>query len=270
VARLLDAFREPSEASLLRLERGTAAWAPAGPGALHRRLAVALHRRALREVGHLDLPSPIGNYYAQDFERIMHDLAERADADLTFVHYRFKADLRLLALHRIPMGMYDLDGTAIPGRTLLRQAAWGALRLARVVFRCGGLAPFFSQHMVPHRVHLFSPEGRAHYLELLAQVLRRRPRIRGLVSAAWYNDPVVGRISPHLAYLREGLEALGGQTFRIGTTAEVVEDALVKSATRRRLHAAGTYVPTAYMIVVPRDCLLRAVGSPEDPAGDAR
>ena len=68
----------------------------------------------------------------------------------------------------------------------------------------------------------------------------------------------MAQISPRLAYLREGLKRISAQTFRIGTKTEVVEDALAKSATQRRVYATGAYVPTAYLVVVPRACLLRA------------
>jgi len=270
IVSLLEARTEPPNSSLLRLERGAASWAPAGPGSLHRRLAEALLQRAIAGLGTLGFPAPIAEYYADDFHRIGDDLAKWPDADLTFERYRFKADLRLLTFRRIPMGMYALDGSVIPRQTFLHQKPFDAWRMARVLLQSGGFSHFFSQHMVPQRVHLFNPEGRARYLDLLAELLKSRPRIRGLLSTAWYNDPVVATISPHLAYLREGLERLGAQTFRIGTSAEVVEDALVKSATRRQLHATGAYVPTAYLIVVPRACLLRARDIPSAQSHDAR
>jgi len=269
IAQLIDAWKEPPNARFLRLENGTASWAPHGPGALHRCLAASLHRRASGRVASLGLPAEVGTYYAEDLGRIGQELTASADADFSFKRYHFKADLRILALRRIPMGMYSLDGAAIPRQILIRQWPRAGWRLQRVVLECGGLAPFFSQHMVPHRVHLFSPDRRAHYLELLGEVLKSRPQIRGLMSTAWYNDPVVAKISPHLAYLREGLERLGAQTFRIGTTTEVVEDALAKSATRRRLHASGEYVPTAFLIVVPRRSLLQAFDIPDARIGHA-
>ena len=141
VACLLDAWTELPGSRLPELERHTAIWAPTGPGALHRRLARALVHRATRSLGDLDLPAPIGAYYTAEFNRIRDDLAQRADGGFSFTRYRFKADLRLLAFRRIPLGMYDLDGATIPRQMLLRQKPWDAWRLTQMVLECAGISP---------------------------------------------------------------------------------------------------------------------------------
>jgi hypothetical protein len=158
--------------------------------------------------------------------------------------------------------MYDLEVGGIPRRLVLRQGLRRGARLLAVVLRAGGFAPFFTQHLVSHRMRRFTPAEREAFLHRVGALLRLRPRIRGLLSTSWYNDPTVARISPQLAYLREGFERFGISVFPIGTGPDIVQDATAFSFERRRLFESGRYVPTAYLGVALRHQLL-ALDRPE-------
>ena len=127
----------------------------------------------------------------------------------------------------------------------------------RVIMRAGGFSPFFTQHVAPHRIALFNAEERQRFLVSAASLMRLRSEIRGLTSTAWYNDPKVGMISPHLAYLREGWNSWGHGVFKIGASHEAAQDAIARSRTRRRLLEEGTYAPTAYLGIALREQVLQ-------------
>jgi hypothetical protein len=258
----LDTMAEVSTSVLVALEhRVEQSLGQARLALVHRLLALRLHRERRRALESLDLPEEVQAFYREDFARIAGDTMTRPDDHFTFSNYRFKCDLRLLCLRRIPIGMYDLDVSGVPRRLLLRQPPRDAIRLLGDVLRCGGFYPFFTQHVVPHRLSYFNPVGRRRSLALSAHVLVARAEIRGLLSTAWYNDPAIERVSPHLAYLRASLEALGGHPYRIGSPPEVVSDALANSLARQRFHRAGAYQPTAYLMIVPRRALIERLSA---------
>jgi hypothetical protein len=256
-AAALDRLQEPPTAELRALEAGAAArWSAEEARRLNREVARTLHARHARALALLDVPADVRSGFEAEFARIAGDLERKPDAHWTFASYHVKATLRILALRRIPAGMYDLEVSGIPRSLVLRQRPRHALRLLAVVVRAGGFSPFFTQHLVDHRLRQFSPAERDAFLGRVGALLRRRPEIRGLLSTSWYNDPALARIRPQLAYLREGFERLGGALFRIGTTPDVVQDAMAFSFERRRLVESGRYVPTAYLGVALRPALL--------------
>ena len=48
----------------------------------------------------------------------------------------------------------------------------------------------------------FSPEGWMRFYLRTAELLRRDPRVKGLIGTSWLYDPALADVSPHLAYLR--------------------------------------------------------------------
>lgn len=249
---------EPAKSELLALEQDAIRSCPAlAMPALHRELARQLaadHSARLRSG---IWPDDIAAAFTAERTRIESEIQRKPDAHFSFANYRFKADMRILCLRRIPAGMYDLELSAIPKRILGTQGAGGAWRLLRVVTRAGGFSPFFTQHLAPHRMKLFTPSERNRFLGRVAALLQQRPEIRGLISTAWYNDPAVSNFSPQLAYLRDGWERWGQGVFRIGTSADVRHDATAFSFERRRLVEAGSYLPTAYLGIALRTQLMQ-------------
>jgi hypothetical protein len=256
--RVLDSLQEPPGAELEAIEReGALHWSQPQIAALHRELGRRLLLRNARRLAEVGPPDDFPASFETEFERINTELQQKPFAHFTFANYRFKADMRILSLRRIPAGMYDLEVSGVPRRLFGRQGPAAALRLARVIATAGGFSPFFTQHLVPHRMHLFSPVERGRFLRRTAALLLRRPEIRGLISTAWYNDPAIAKFSPRLAYLREGFETWGSGVFRIGTSAAVAKDAVAYSFERRRVVETGQYVPTAYLGIALRRQILR-------------
>lgn len=260
-AAALGAMMETPTAGLVALEDGVAdGLGRDAVGRLNRDLMRELQRRHRGALGELDVPVEVRAFWAEDFERLSAEIDGRPSSALTFRNYRFKADCRLLALRRMPLGMWDLEVTGIPWRLFLAQPAGDVPRLVWVIATSGGTRPYFRQHMAPRRMRLFNPEGRRQFMRLMAEMLRRRPSVKGFVSGGWYNDGEIHRVAPHLAYLRETLAEISAGIFRVGSSPDVVDDALANSPVRRRLYEQGQYRPVSYMGIAPRRKVLRVHG----------
>jgi hypothetical protein len=224
---------------------------------LNRSLAGNLATVHCERIERANLPEEIRSGFHDELARIQAEIGCKPPAHFSFANYRFKADMRILCAKRFPLGMYDLEVSGIPRSLLFRQRLNGAVRLIRVIVEAGGFSPFFTQHVAPHRIALFNPDERQRFLLRVASLLRSRSEIRGLISTAWYNDPKIAKISPHLAYLCEGWSRWGQGVFRIGASHEATQDAIARSQTRRSLVEEGSYVPMAYMGIALREQLLR-------------
>jgi hypothetical protein len=253
----IDTLREPHSRALVSLEQAALQrWPKEGVLALNRDLAERLLRRHQAKLQDAVWPLDITALFESESRRIRADLESKPLEHFTLARYRLKSDLRILAHRRIPAGMFDLDIGAVPRRLLLRQPPRGLWRLAAAVFEAGGFSPFYTQHTAPHRRSLFSESERNRLLQRVAALLEQRPDVRGLVSTAWWNDPAVSRISPHLSYLRDWFERYGAGVFVIGTSADVVQDAITLSFERRRQVESGEYQPTAYLGLASRSQVL--------------
>jgi hypothetical protein len=266
---LLEGLMEPPGHALVSLQQQVSAhFSPQQLAEVNRGLASNLARVHGKRIEHANLPIEIRSGFHDELARIQAEIERKPAAHFSFANYRFKADMRILCVRRFPAGMYDLEVSGIPRSLLLRQGIGGAVRLSRVILRAGGFWPFFTQHIAPHRIKLFSPDERERFLSRAASLLQKRDDIRGLISTAWYNDPAIARVGPQLAYLREGWQRWGCGVFRIGASPEVTQEAIAYSFERRRLVDAGKYLPTAYLGIALREQLLRfapGVGSQHEP-----
>ena len=64
------------------------------------------------------------------------------------------------------------------------------------------------------------------------------------------------KISPGLVFLRRVPEENGAQLFKVGTSEDSARDALLRSPERKRLHEAGKYRPTVYLLAWARHDML--------------
>jgi hypothetical protein len=176
----------------------------------------------------------------------------------------FLKDLGICRLTLIPCVSHIVyPWSGMPRRVLFQQPL-SVLPRAAAFFglRSHGFKPFLEHHVhLPMRGN-FSPEGRERFYVLTAQLLRWKPDAKGLMAGSWYFDPVVERISPRLAYLRQ-VPARHGALFLRGDFApnpNTIGSALSKSQTRRQLYEQGAYMPTSYYMVWARRDILKAYG----------
>lgn len=202
-------------------------------------------------------PESIIDRFRASFDRI-----ERTIAEPTLGVYRHDSDafLKDFAICRqkaIPVGgAHMVDTYSGFSRAALLSGGIGQFFrfLFLMLFVTRGNAPFYVTHTLPSEIEDFGPDGRDGCYARIAEMLERNPEIKGMYSASWFNDPALEQVSPRLAYLRQRPQENGAWVFRIG--ANIDGGALEKSPTRRKLHAEGSYVPTAYMVVWPRDKII--------------
>jgi hypothetical protein len=207
----------------------------------------------------LRLPPSAQRLYALQVHRI-----RRESVDETLNHFRlnhdfFLKDLALVVGRLLPMGAELVQPHSGIPRSLLWHAGPKQFFAGIQYFIVGrrGFLDYCSLHLEGRQLQGFNPEGwRQTYLRI-AELLSLNPGIAGVFGTAWFYDPVVAEISPHLAYLRTVREAGGARNFRGGTATYVTESAIAKSRRRAALYRQGKYQPRAYYLVWHRQELLR-------------
>lgn len=204
------------------------------------------------------LPSSIVSLIGIEIERITRSLESQDEAFYSLSNDLFLKDLGLCLLDLLPCGAEMVQvGAGIPRKVALRGGPRQALGGAYFFLaKTRGCAPFYALHMDPRQLTDFSPEGWNRTYLRIADLLGLHPEVKGVFGTAWFYDPEITRITPHLAYLREQRQAHGAWNFRFGPSEEALAGALEKSASRRRLHEAGRYTPSTYYLVWPRRELL--------------
>jgi hypothetical protein len=131
----------------------------------------------------------------------------------------------------------------------------------------GRTAPMLENHVHPDMLDRFDAQGRDACYGLVAQLLRQRPQLLGLLGTSWYYDPAVGRVSPHLAYLRDEPAGHGAIFLDAPTSEDSTRGALVRSRHRRAMHEAGRYTPRNETMIWPRQSVLDYAVARHDSPG---
>ena len=223
--------------------------------ALLRHLLCSLEARMLEE----DLPQEIRARVRNEACRIEAALDSEPDAFYSLDNDAFLKDLSILLLTLLPCGAELVQIRAgIPRSVVLRGGLRQFLRgLWFFGVRTHGFRPFLSLHMDVRFTEDFNPDGWHRTYLCIAELLRSRPELKGVFGTAWFYDPEIERISPHLSYLRVQREMAGARTFIYGPSESARRNALARSRTRRRLYEEGRYEPKSCYIVWPRRDLLR-------------
>jgi len=101
----------------------------------------------------------------------------------------------------------------------------------------------------------FSEQKRNESYCRIAQMLKIHSKVKGLLSASWMYDPQLAEISPRLMYLQETPLENGAETFYVSV--DYSGNALEKSKTRKELNEKGMYIPKIYLVIWPREALIR-------------
>ena len=167
-------------------------------------------------------------------------------------------DMALAMLTLVPCAaVMHLPGVGIGRKLLLRAgpAAWAKVLVA------GGRARYLEQHVhTPTLAATFNARGFEESYALAARLLRADKRLRGIFGTSWFYDPAAIRLSPRLAFLRDGPSARGGLFFAVGRDAESTALATAASPTRRAAAEAGSYHPCRYGLIWPRSDVLKHYG----------
>jgi len=205
------------------------------------------------------LDSEFALHYADTFNRIIDDI--KADPEFARIgRDTFLKDLWLARVVMIPaVAQVWWPRSGLSFRQL---AGAGAATAARILLRTGGRRPFLEGHTHDRLVAqgYWSKEGWLEALRLAALALEAFRTHKGVFSTAWYFDPAMERISPHLSFTAELQLDRGARRFRVGSSPTAVANATAKSRSRRSLYFEGQYLPTNFCVCWARHDLLSAFG----------
>jgi len=103
----------------------------------------------------------------------------------------------------------------------------------------------------------YGPDALAEILPTVFAFFRANPILQGCFGAGWLVDPALAEVSPHLAWYRESLAAMGAEFFVSENGPATTDLATRTSNTRRALVEAGKYRPQNYMWRLSRDALMQ-------------
>jgi hypothetical protein len=171
--------------------------------------------------------------------------------------YIFSALCKIVTLRRFPAGHLHWEISGFPRSAFLRARGFDRVRLASAVMRMGGVAPTFVPHNPWRKAPLVMLERQQHLsFYRMAVAMDRQPAIRGFVAQSWFHAPDVHKVSPHLAWVNRVFHEWGGVVVDAGP-AGPDSGVFERGETRRRLAAAGQYVPRLGLVVWPRRAMLR-------------
>jgi hypothetical protein len=232
---------------------------PSGQGAQGktrlRRAAVA--RLALRHFRVRDALSPsVASLYPDLFRRTAKFLTEGVGE--TYDEEYFAKDVRYALGVTAPAGALQFDFTYhISPKIILRDVLkCGALHTLLTYVGGTGWGRWYNEHIDLRAMREFNPDGWTAHCARMAEMLNLNPAVRGIIGVGWFYDPAVSENSPGLAYIRKTQMRHGGFLVRIGTEPHHIQNAIYRSAIRRRLYEEGRYMPTCYMMAWPRRSLI--------------
>ena len=201
----------------------------------------------------LKLPSGVCRLILERFS----DYAAQFESDDEWLNDASLRLHRICFLNWIPLGVYDFEYSSIPRSNILK-CPWSQKPqlLNYLCFHMKGLGPTVEMHLPPLKNQRFTKEASDQSHQLMAEVVRLQPEIKGISGSSWYCDPKALEISPHLAFVRELFCQNGGFVHKLGPTSGASRKALLKSERRRRMYEQGSYVPTDYARYWARDALI--------------
>jgi len=229
----------------------------------HKVLLIRSIQNSRKKLFFLELPNKIKSLYLKQFEKIIEQMSTNEESFYRYSNGRFCKDLALCRLRMIPAGAVLLEQGRLSRRFLLKkglsQFAKGMTFIIRELKACG---PFYQGHFDtrPGSICLseFNPEGWKQTFRRVAELLKMKPHIKGFFGNGWFHDPKLEIISPKLKFINEMMvyQNNGGKLFYNGIDQRSIEDATLKSPTRRKLYEEGLYMPANYLFIWPRHKLI--------------
>jgi hypothetical protein len=216
--------------------------------------AMAATRPALR--AHPNWPESLP-LWDEAMNRVLNRLSRRSDAELDYPNDLWAKDIALATGRLWHAGAQLIQPRmGLSRRLLLQGGAPTLLRGAAMLLMMRGHYPLYEMHTANHTLRYFSADGWAEAYRRIARALARDPEVKGVFGTAWFFDPAMERVSPHLAYLRQ-FPLDGGAVFlKVETSDSGRRDALSNSFPRQALHQAGKYDPQDYLMIWSRRAIL--------------
>lgn len=125
----------------------------------------------------------------------------------------------------------------------------------KLIAHCGGRKGYYQIHTHIPDLDQFNEQGWIDCFLGIAAMLKCHKHIKGVFGGSWFYDPRLVEISPHLEYLQTIPFYNGAFRFYIGV--DRTRNAFSASKKRLVLYNEGKYNPKSYLMVWPRDVLLK-------------
>jgi hypothetical protein len=230
---------------------------------INRLLVLDLAMRLPETVAARNIPDGVLALYPAAAARLQTYLQNGDDPDYCYPHEYFMKDLRFAAGLTVPCGAQIVDLRSVIGYKALWHWLLSHPSARHIAALLGqrSRVPWFRIHTESRYLDDFNEAGwDACYLRI-AGLLQRHPEVLGMAGTSWFYDPQLDSVSPRLSYLRRRPMEGGASIVAHGTSDFDIGAATATSETRRRLYAAGRYMPTAYTILWPRAALLAWAGA---------
>lgn len=163
----------------------------------------------------------------------------------------FVKDIMCFTGRLVPCGMYVVDvHSGFPRSYLLKPNIWSLPSNLFFFAKAGGFRRYAQVHVHKPTIDEFSLEGRNECFKRIAEIIDLDPELLGVIGSAWYYDPKIQEVSPHLAYLSSDPLKQGGHLICLGETQAARQNALSKSKKRRALYEQGAYIPRQFMLIL--------------------
>lgn len=146
--------------------------------------------------------------------------------------------------------------SGVSRRILLSGGIGNLIRSLKVFSFLGGFSPFLQTHIHDLNMSRITEGGRIQAWLGSAAVIRMLPKLKGLMSASWLEDPALEFATPRLYAANRIVRENGGIYMPMGSDADAVRNALFKSEQRQKLYARGEYRPRRFLMIWPREKIL--------------
>ncbi|PMN89563.1 hypothetical protein BCT23_22730 [Enterovibrio norvegicus] len=171
----------------------------------------------------------------------------------------FRKDLAISALNMWPSSsICHYEMRALPRRFLTANGIAQFFSAADMLLRkIKDRQHMYELHMEDRRKnpHFLEAGWREFYLEI-AQRLETEPHVSGIFAQSWFWDPEVIKASPKMMYLRTLPESGGARFYLLEECDDPLHVAL-QNKKRQRLYAQRMYIPKSYLMIWPREMMLR-------------
>jgi len=202
------------------------------------------------------LPQSVTSLYPDLFRRVAkfvtEGVGERYDEEY------FAKDVRYALGLTIPCGALQFDPKyRIGPKLILREVGkTKSARTALAYLKSGGWGRWYNEHLDLRAMREFNPDGWTAHCARMAEVLELNSDALGIVGVGWFYDPAVAENSPGLAYIQRTQLKYGAFRVRIGTEPHHIQNAIFRSAVRRKLYEEGKYLPTCFLLAWPRRAII--------------
>ena len=195
------------------------------------------------------LPPLCAYFHARQLDRIARDF-DTAAGWLDLRDDLFQKEFGIVSLRLYVAGAELVDyRCGIPRSIVLRQGAGKIVPSIALMLRLGGFKPYFQSHLHAFNLAAFNEGGRNDLYRCCAELYALHPECLGMFGSSWFYDPALDQVSPRLSYLRKVPLEGGAHLFYVHDGREAINNAIAKSATRRKLYEQGKYMPRMYTLI---------------------